>query len=217
MKPTRLLLGTLLVLVVSACGQPSRSESIFTSGSHSHSADMPGSDGHQHTADRSIGDTPPPSAGANDPASTIPNSYDARFINNMASHHNGALQMAEQALHESRRSEIKQLAEHMIDDQHTEIQQMAGWLEAWYPGARVSADEAMPMDAMAISQDQSKPFDLRFLETMILHHQGALTMAQEAQTKAEHPELRQLAGEIIKAQSAEIEQMRAWQQQWFAK
>jgi uncharacterized protein (DUF305 family) len=216
MKASRLLFGTLLAVMLSACGQQASEPQFITGNGHSHVADSSGGDSHSHAGGTSIGDTPPPSADYTGPDASLPNAYDAQFINNMAAHHNGAIQMAEQALQESQRSEIKQLAEHIIDDQHKEIQQMATWLEQWYPGARINASKAMKMDAMEISQDQSKPFDLRFIETMIAHHQGALEMAQEAQVKAEHPELKQLAAQIIKAQTAEIDQMRAWQQQWFA-
>jgi uncharacterized protein (DUF305 family) len=50
---------------------------------------------------------------------------------------------------------------------------------------------------------------------MMSHHTGAIAMAREAQTKAEHPEIKQLAAEIIKAQEAEVQQLQEWQQAWF--
>lgn len=57
--------------------------------------------------------------------------------------------------------------------------------------------------------------DAQFLAAMIEHHQGALEMAEIALERAEHAEVRELASEIIAAQRAEIEQMRAWQREWF--
>lgn len=57
-------------------------------------------------------------------------------------------------------------------------------------------------------------FDRAFIESMIIHHQGAVGMARLAQQYAKHDELRALADEIIDAQTREIEQMRAWQQAW---
>ena len=57
--------------------------------------------------------------------------------------------------------------------------------------------------------------DLRFLDGMIAHHQGAIDEARAIEPKARRPEVRQLAAEIIKAQEAEIRQMREWRRAWF--
>ncbi|MFN8492136.1 MAG: DUF305 domain-containing protein [Caldilineaceae bacterium] len=62
---------------------------------------------------------------------------------------------------------------------------------------------------------QPQPFDLRFIDSMIMHHQGAVAMAKEAQQQAAHPELKQMAADIIKSQSAEIQQMQAWRKAWY--
>jgi uncharacterized protein (DUF305 family) len=50
---------------------------------------------------------------------------------------------------------------------------------------------------------------------MVPHHQSATEMAKLAQERAEHEELRTLAGEMIAAQAAEITQMRDWREGWF--
>jgi uncharacterized protein (DUF305 family) len=57
--------------------------------------------------------------------------------------------------------------------------------------------------------------DLRFLDGMIAHHQGAIDEARAIEPKARRPEVKQLAAEIIKAQGAEIRQMREWRRAWF--
>jgi uncharacterized protein (DUF305 family) len=58
-------------------------------------------------------------------------------------------------------------------------------------------------------------FDQMFIDMMTPHHASAVAMAQVAETRAEDPELRALAQQIIVSQSAEIEQMQAWRNQWF--
>jgi uncharacterized protein (DUF305 family) len=58
-------------------------------------------------------------------------------------------------------------------------------------------------------------FDRRFLQAMIQHHEGALSMAKEALEKSQRPQVRQLSEAILATQQAEIEQMRAWQKQWY--
>ena len=57
--------------------------------------------------------------------------------------------------------------------------------------------------------------DQDFLTQMIEHHQGAIAMAQEAETKSSRQEIRDFAGSIISAQTSEIDQMYAWRKQWF--
>ena len=54
-----------------------------------------------------------------------------------------------------------------------------------------------------------------FLDEMIIHHQGAIDMAQMVKIGSNRPELRQLADDIIAAQTKEIEMMRQWLSQWF--
>ena len=65
------------------------------------------------------------------------------------------------------------------------------------------------------SQAGASAFDQAFIDMMVPHHQSATEMAELAQDRAEHEELRTLAGEIIAAQEAEITQMRDWRQEWF--
>jgi uncharacterized protein (DUF305 family) len=57
--------------------------------------------------------------------------------------------------------------------------------------------------------------DAMFIAAMIPHHEDAIAMADLALTRAEHPELKQLAERIKATQTAENAQMRAWYRQWF--
>jgi uncharacterized protein (DUF305 family)/Spy/CpxP family protein refolding chaperone len=63
--------------------------------------------------------------------------------------------------------------------------------------------------------DPSQPFDAQFIDSMLEHHRGAVTMAEQALAEAEHEELRTLAEGIIAAQTQEIEQMTAWRTSWY--
>jgi uncharacterized protein (DUF305 family) len=63
--------------------------------------------------------------------------------------------------------------------------------------------------------DPSQPFDQRFLDQMIVHHQGAVMSAQMMIADSARPELRDLAQRIITAQQREIAQMQQWRNDWY--
>lgn len=58
-------------------------------------------------------------------------------------------------------------------------------------------------------------FEVRFMTMMIDHHSMAVGMAMICTNKAIHPELHQLCENIIATQSAEIDEMQSWLQQWY--
>ena len=60
-------------------------------------------------------------------------------------------------------------------------------------------------------------YDLRFIDAMMMHHQGAVVMAKEALEKSQRPEIKQLANNIIAAQKKEIAQMKQWRTAWYPK
>lgn len=62
----------------------------------------------------------------------------------------------------------------------------------------------------------SQPYDLQFLDTMTMHHQGAVEMAKMAIGKAQDPELKVFAQKIIADQNKEISEMKSWREKWFA-
>jgi len=70
---------------------------------------------------------------------------------------------------------------------------------------------------MAMLQDlgtADAEFDLRFMNAMIEHHEGAITMAKDALSKSA-PNLKQLAQDIATSQQSEISQMKQWRQAWY--
>lgn len=58
-------------------------------------------------------------------------------------------------------------------------------------------------------------FDKAFISDMIVHHEGAVDMAELALTNAKHQEIKDLANAIIAAQNKEIADMKAWQRAWY--
>ena len=56
-----------------------------------------------------------------------------------------------------------------------------------------------------------------FLAEMISHHSMAVDMAEMAQEKATHPELKAMASTIVRTQNAEIQRMRTWLRGWYGR
>lgn len=151
--------------------------------------------------------------------------FDLQFLDSMIHHHEGAIQMANMVLGKTQRPELKQFAQKIIDDQSKEIAQMKQWREQWYAGKPSALNMEMPgmvggmkiMNSEHMKEMDNMPpnhFDDHFLNMMTAHHEGAVTMAKDALKKAEHPEIKTLSEQIIKAQQAEIEQMKAWKRKW---
>ena len=151
--------------------------------------------------------------------------YDLMFIDAMVAHHQGAIAMAQPADSNALHPELKDFARKVIEDQSREIALMTQWRDQWFPG-RPKTPNIMEMPGMAMSMMDISPdhmqkmtgaaFDRMFVDMMIPHHEGALTMAGDALAKSQRPEVKKLAQEIIAAQQREIEMMKRWTEEWKA-
>jgi uncharacterized protein (DUF305 family) len=156
--------------------------------------------------------------------------YDLRFIDAMIPHHEGAIIMANDLLKKSKRPELIKLAKNIIKDQEKEIKQMKKWRKTWYakaPNTPISWHSQMN-HSMAMTPEQIKmmrmdmdlgnandQYDLRFINAMIPHHEGALTMAEDLLKKSKRSEMKKLGKNIISSQKAEINQMKQWRKSWY--
>lgn len=61
---------------------------------------------------------------------------------------------------------------------------------------------------------QGTEFDKAYIEHMIVHHQDAVDMSKLAEENAERQEIKDLANDIISAQTTEITQMEQWLVDW---
>lgn len=146
--------------------------------------------------------------------------FDCQFIDTMTAHHQSAIDMATTAIPKTQNAELKAFAQKIISDQNKEIAQMKDWREKWFKEKPMAMNmemsgmmSSMP-DMKKLETASGKEFDLAFLDAMIPHHAGAVQMAKDALTKAEKPEIKTLANNIIKAQEEEIKKMQAWKTAW---
>jgi uncharacterized protein (DUF305 family) len=63
---------------------------------------------------------------------TADSTYDDRFIDMMIPHHRGAVMMAQDAVAKATRTEIKNLAQKIINDQNREIAKLEAWRSQWF-------------------------------------------------------------------------------------
>lgn len=84
----------------------------------------------------------------------------------------------------------------------------------------VMSDGSMMSNSMAgmmagLQGKTGDAFDQAFIEEMIVHHEGAVAMAQQALQSAKHDEIKRMAEDIISAQTREITTMRGWPRDWY--
>lgn len=78
-------------------------------------------------------------------------------------------------------------------------------------------DMGTAMQGMMMGLEGKSGVDLEkaFLDEMIVHHEGAIGMAQALLRGTQRPELLKLGNDIITAQTGEIVQMKQWRTEWF--
>ena len=156
---------------------------------------------------------------------------DAHFIEQMIPHHEDAITMGKLAQTKAKRSEIKQLAQNIIESQSKEINQMKDWYKMWFgkdvpignqvmnQHGMMGSKSGMHMGMMGDETDmvrleQAADFDKEFIVEMIPHHQMAVMMTNMLLQGTNRPEMKQLGEDIIAAQTKEINQMRQWYKDW---
>lgn len=99
--------------------------------------------------------------------------------------------------------------------------QSNGMMHQMPDGTMMGGNNQMDMNSMmggmtaGLNGKTGDEFDKAFLSEMIVHHQGAVVMAQAVLKNSKRPELIKLANDIISAQTGEITMMKNWQKSWF--
>lgn len=146
---------------------------------------------------------------------------DARFMQGMISHHRQAMEMSVLVDDRSNREAMELLAERISLSQEDEITMMSGWLED--RGLDAPADDAhhdadydlmpgmlSPEEFEQLEAAEGFEFDSLFLQFMIDHHEGALTMVDnllDQPGSAQDSELYRFTSDVTSDQTSEIERM----------
>lgn len=177
------------------------------------------------------GATPPSSSVTGSPqVAPAHNQADITFAQGMIPHHTQAIAMSKMAAQRAGSPQVKDLAARIQAAQQPEITQLSGFLRAWNApvpstnspmggtgqrdmgqmdhGASGAMPGMMSGDQMRqMGQATGDAFDRMFLQMMIAHHQGAVTMGNAELTDGQNPDARQLAQRIVTAQQREMTEM----------
>jgi uncharacterized protein (DUF305 family) len=168
-----------------------------------------------------------PSATTSASASATHNDADVTFAQNMIPHHEQAIAMSDIILaKQGVDPRVMQLAGQIKAAQDPEIRTMQGWLTQWgkpsaptassgMPGMRghdMSGTGSMPGmmsedDMTALRNAQGVDASRLFLQQMIRHHEGAISMAQQEVNSGKYPDAVAMARTIATSQQQEVNTM----------
>ncbi|WP_376694663.1 DUF305 domain-containing protein [Wenzhouxiangella sp. EGI_FJ10305] len=149
---------------------------------------------------------------------------DVTFMTDMIPHHHQALVMSDLVSERTGRNKMTELAERITASQNDEIAFMQDWLrergeEVPDPTEHQAmhthhdmAGMASPGEIEELKASSGPDFDRLFLELMIDHHQGAITMVDElleSSGSAQDPVLYEFTTDVVNDQESEIERMTA--------
>ncbi|MEL0035214.1 MAG: DUF305 domain-containing protein [Gammaproteobacteria bacterium] len=147
---------------------------------------------------------------------------DVKFMQDMIPHHHQATQLAGLVAERTNNKELTEIADLINASQADEIKFMQDWLndrgeQMPDPAAHDHMHMSHAMAGMATPEQMAKlatlesvEFDKMFLQLMIKHHEGALTMVEKLLDQpgsAYDTVLFQFTNDIVKDQTAEIERM----------
>jgi uncharacterized protein (DUF305 family) len=148
---------------------------------------------------------------------------DVRFMQGMIGHHAQALEMTALLPSRTNRDNMRMLALRIEVSQADEIRMMQGWLEVrgqevpsghahHAPGAALMPGMLTPEEMDRLALANGAEFERLFLELMIRHHDGAVTMVKElfsSPAAGQDSEIFAFASDVDADQRMEIERMGA--------
>ncbi|MFC6130076.1 DUF305 domain-containing protein [Mycolicibacterium llatzerense] len=195
--------GTAAAIALAACSPPS--EHASTMPATSSSMPMSGHNMPGHSMPGMSGTSTAPAANFND--------ADVMFLQMMYPHHAQAVEMAKLVPTRSQNQQVKDLATAIENAQAPEMQQMTTLLAGFgKPAPSATMSHSMPglmtpQQMTELTGLSGAAFDKMWLQMMVEHHQGAITMANDELKNGTNPDAKKMAEAIIAAQQGEITTM----------
>lgn len=152
--------------------------------------------------------------GAHHSSSSEFSANDIMFAQMMIPHHQQAIEMSDLALSISTNPQILALATQIKKAQAPEIAEMKQWLNDANAGSVMNHHMEMggmltEEELLQLGKSKGSEFDRLFLEGMIGHHQGAITMVEMIEN-SKNEVVKQFGQNVVTAQSAEINLMKKY-------
>lgn len=197
--------GTAAVIALAACSPPNEQASTVsatTSSMPMSGHDMPG---HSMPGMSGSSTSAAPAANFND--------ADVMFLQMMYPHHAQAVEMAKLVPTRSQNQQVKDLAAAIEKAQAPEMQQMTTLLAGFgKPAPSATMSHSMPglmtpQQMTELTGLSGAAFDKMWLQMMVEHHQGAITMANDELKNGTNADAKKMAESIVTTQQAEITTM----------
>lgn len=102
----------------------------------------------------------------------------------------------------------------MMVEMHDEMEEYAEHEEELISGDGMM-QHAMEEMMLGFRGKMGEEYEKAFLEMMIVHHIGAIEMAEQLLEETDRPELVKMANDIITVQNQEVDMMKGWLNDWF--
>jgi len=160
--------------------------------------------------------TPEPQSSSSPAGASVGSATDIAFLENMVVHHQQALELTALVPGRSANPALDRLANQITAQQQTELQGCQAQLLQWEAPGTPSAEHAADIPGMVdqatvdkLRNSRGPAFDKLWLESMIAHHRGAITMAHNEIEHGQSPEAISIAQSLAPRQQTEIDQMTA--------
>lgn len=100
-------------------------------------------------------------------------------------------------------------------EMHNEMGDMMGGHDENEISASGAMEHSMDDMMLGLRGKTGEEFEKAFLEGMIVHHVGAIEMAEQLLEETDRPELVKMGNDIISVQTTEVEMMENWLNEWF--
>ena len=142
--------------------------------------------------------------------------FEVPYMEYAIDHHAMGVQMATLCLQKAVHQELKDLCAMNRQNQMREIAELQAWLQEWY--GIPHEPQMQPGDERMMEKLAALPpaeFEIEFMEMLSQHHWIIIHRSMPIALNAIHPELQQMAENIITAQYEDVRKLRTWLCEWY--
>ncbi|MCE5200317.1 MAG: DUF4142 domain-containing protein [Armatimonadota bacterium] len=140
------------------------------------------------------------------------------YMQSIIQAHANAISWSRLAQTKASRSELRDFASNLVDEETRANDRFSSFLQNWYG---VSAQRIPPVNSrgqLVLNNLQSlsgRDFDIAYMQAMVVHLQDAIALSNFAQSRATHAELSQTIANMSADHSAELAQLKTWLSSWY--